>query len=85
MLMLCSFHIRLTTTLVLNLCFIVLPLSLCRCLQQLSPLCHLGCEILDFIFAHLVLLSYDYYMHDEGLLPVSLCSVTLLSSERHLI
>ena len=31
---------------------------------------------------HLILSSYDYNMHVEGLLPVKMCLVTLLSSEQ---
>ena len=31
---------------------------------------------------HLILRSYDYNMHVEGLLPANLCLVTLLSFEQ---
>ena len=34
-----------------------------------------------FSFFHLILHSYDYNKHVEGLLPASLCLATLLSSE----
>ena len=37
------------------------------------------CQLLGFMFS--LLHSYDYNMHVEGLLPASLCSVTLVSSE----
>ena len=37
--------------------------------------------LLGFIF-HLILHSYDYNRHAEGLLPANLCLVTLLNSEQ---
>ena len=34
------------------------------------------------MFFHLILRTYDYHMHVEGLLPANLCLITLLSSEQ---
>ena len=38
-------------------------------------------KVLGFLFFHLMLHSFDYNVHVEGLLPANLCLVTLLSLE----
>ena len=59
-----------------------LPIYICQCVKYLLNVANLRLSAPGFYLFHLVLCSYDYNMHVEGLLPASLCLVNLISSEQ---